>query len=118
VFLFWLRAFNKDYKDDPFVRFHAGQGMMLSIATAGLMAVRMVFYTILNYFGSFISWVATTDRNFVRNFYHGDIGNVIRFITDSGIFLFYIIFMFIGISVAAKKAMTPLPVFGKAAFYK
>jgi len=118
VFIFWLRAFDKDYKDDPFTRFHAGQGMMLSIVTAGLMGIRMVVYTILNYIGSYISVIWSTSRNFVPNFYHGTIGMTFRLLVDSGILAFWLIFMFIGISAATSKNMKPLPVFGKAAFYK
>ncbi|MCL1823986.1 MAG: hypothetical protein FWG44_07260 [Oscillospiraceae bacterium] len=120
VFIFWLAAlFNKEVKDDPLVRFHAGQGIMLSIMTAGLLAVRELLFSVFYYIGEFIAIIKEeTAYGFSNNFFNGTAGFIIKIIFDSGILAFYIIFLLIGIGNASKKTLQPLPLFGKSAFYK
>ncbi|MCL2077372.1 MAG: hypothetical protein FWH08_03085 [Oscillospiraceae bacterium] len=118
IFVFWLLCFNKDYKDDPLVRFHAGQGIMLTIVTAALLVARDVIISSFSYMISLMLRMITFSylSSFPRIVDNATF--TIGLLINAGILTFYLIFMFTGISNASKKIMKPLPIFGKVAFYK
>lgn len=95
--LFIISLFIKD-KDAPTVRFHCGQGMILTI----FWAITIVVNTVL---GLVIGWLPI-------------IGWFITWIVSVLLGLCVLALMIIGIVNAANDKEAPLPIIGQYAFYR
>ncbi len=91
-------------KNKPDVKFHVGQGIMLSIVGAGL-----------NIVASIITSILTAIFHFSAIYFIAVILNSLIWIAISG---GLIALMIIGIINAAKGEQKPLPIIGGYAFYK
>lgn len=105
--ILWIVGLFVKEKDDKSLKFHVGQGMLLSIFGA-------IFSTIVNFVSSFI-----------RVFWHftfPEVSNIFVFLATFGFILIFLIirliFMIIGIKNASDGRDEYLPIIGKFALYK
>jgi len=106
--LFLVGMFAAPEKDDPKVKFHVGQGMILTIAQVGaaiVVLILMVFFSILSGFTSGI----------ISGLFGSLMGlcGLLAFVVNVGGFAL----MVMGALGASKGEEKPLPVIGKFAFY-
>ncbi|MBQ7128796.1 MAG: zinc ribbon domain-containing protein [Clostridia bacterium] len=97
-------------KNDPKVRFHVGQGIILTITGVALNIVGGILSAIIKaifgvYYWGYYAGLSTT----------GSVLNALVWLAISGLL---IALMVIGIVNAVKGVEKPLPVVGKFAFYK
>ncbi len=94
------------YKNDPKVRFHVGQGIILFIATAVLFIV---------------AGILTGIFGIVTVFSFSAVSAILSFISaliTLAVAVFYVVLAIIGIVNAVNGNQKPLPIIGKMAFYK
>lgn len=114
IWILWLVGLLVKEKNDKSVRFHVGQGIILTIAEV-IVAVAValinnviianIFTTTVNVFGMTMTTVSSA-------------GATIMYILDLAVWVFQILFMVLGIVNAAKGKDEELPYIGKFAFYK
>ena len=116
VGILWLVGmFASPEKDDPKVRFHVGQGIILSIVYAGLWIVISILTGIL---GS----IFTTDYGFgyFGSLYRGPapfvgIISMLLFLALTAMFIYFLV---VGIMNVQNDRQKQLPFIGKYSFYK
>lgn len=104
----WWIGFLGTGKDDPNVRFHMGQGIVLSIAGVGLSIVISIFSAILQLIFSVNIWGVRVPSPWVITF-----SGLLWF----GLSALLITLAVLGIISASKGERKPLPVIGQFAFY-
>jgi uncharacterized membrane protein len=118
VGILWLIGmFVTPEKDNPSVRFHVGQGIILTIVTVALSIVSAIFNAIL----SAVAVVEVTRT--VWGIPYTDVGvapwaSVITTIVSLAVSAVSIILLVMGIMNVTKGKDEPLPIIGKFAFYK
>lgn len=112
--ILWLVGLFVKEKNDKSVRFHVGQGIILTIAGViiaiavsiiNTVIIANIFTTTVNVFGMPVTTVS-------------GLGVTIMSILDLAVYVFNILFMVLGIVNAAKGKDEELPFIGKFAFYK
>jgi len=112
--ILWLVGMFVKEKNDKSVRFHVGQGIILTIAgvivsiAASIinnLIIANIFTTTVNVFGMPVTTVS-------------GFGVTIMNILNLAVYVFNILFMVLGIINAAKGKDEELPYIGKFAFYK
>ena len=112
--ILWLVGLFVKEKNDKSVRFHVGQGIILTIAGVivsvavsliNTVVIANIFTTTVNVFGMPVTTVS-------------GLGVTIMGILNIAIYVFNILFMVLGIVNAAKGKDEELPFIGKFAFYK
>ena len=110
--ILWLVGLLVQEKNDPKVRFHVGQGIILSIVNVGLVIVITIVLAILSpILNQSIGWGGLLT---VYSPVYTVISNILWIAT----WAFTIVLMIIGILNAVKGKENKLPVIGKFAFYK
>jgi len=114
IWILWLVGLFCKEKKDKSVRFHVGQGIILTIvATILSIAVSWINTGIIaNIFRETVNIFGVTTTT-VSGF-----GAAIMSILDLAVWVFQILFMVLGIVNAAKGKDEELPFIGKFAFYK
>ena len=106
--ILWIIGLVCDRKNDESVRFHCGQGMILSICTA-------IFGIIIGIFNGLI-----ISKIFVKEVTIFGIPTGVKEVNGIGLFLMAVLifYMVMVIMHAYKGEQKPLPVIGKFAFYR
>ena len=112
--ILWLVGIFVKERNDKSVRFHVGQGIILSIAEVivavvvslvNTLVIANIFKTTINVFGMPVTTVS-------------GLGVTIMGILDIATWVFSILFMVLGIVNASKGKDEELPYIGKFSFYK
>ena len=113
--IFWLIGMLANpEKNDPKVRFHVGQGMILAIFSAGLSIVSNILFAILR-----VVFTTTTTSYYGYSYTTvSPIVGILSGLVGFAIFVVFAIFAIMGIMNANNGRMNRLPIIGNFAFYK
>ena len=104
----WIVGILVKEKDDPTVKFHVGQGMLLSICGVA--------------FSTVIKIISSIFLNIFKLFFGGEVlygfGIILLIVVSIVFAIIMLVFMIIGIVNAANGKNEELPIIGKYSFYK
>jgi len=112
ISILWIAGLVSVHKNKSNVRFHVGQGIVLSIfSVAGSIATQIITAVLYS--------TMTTEQNLFGYTYStpSPAASVLSLLISLALFAICITLMIIGIVHASKGEMKPLPIIGKLAFY-
>ncbi len=106
--ILWLIGLLVDEKNDEKLKFHVGQGMLITILSLVIVMVNSLF----------VSKIFMITKNNYWGMSYYQVISPLGYIIMSTLWIIPLVYSIIGIVNVLKDKETPLPLIGKLAFYK